>query len=159
MREHVYVRVYGSLRVFSSARSVVAFEITPITDYNELTFHFLDVISNHLRNTQGSPGQVKAEQKQAQVNNNNFNNSNSFANPNEAQGSGGGENGFSAIQQRVLSIFSRDTSDTGCSITQVAQELAGTNLMDIRRAVDFLTEEGHLYSTIDDDHFKATNSA
>jgi replication factor A2 len=25
-----------------------------------------------------------------------------------------------------------------------------------REAVEFLTNEGHLYSTIDDDHFKAT---
>jgi hypothetical protein len=43
-----YVRVIGNMRSFIDARSVLAFRVMPITDYNEVTYHFLDVIHVHL---------------------------------------------------------------------------------------------------------------
>jgi hypothetical protein len=36
------------MRSFIDARSVLAFRVMPITDYNEVTYHFLDVIHVHL---------------------------------------------------------------------------------------------------------------
>jgi hypothetical protein len=47
------VRVIGHLRSFMSKRNVMAFRIIPITDFNELTMHFLEVIHAHLYNTRG----------------------------------------------------------------------------------------------------------
>jgi len=49
-REGVYVRVVGHLRSFNNKRSVVGFRIQPIRDYNEITFHLLEVIYVHLYN-------------------------------------------------------------------------------------------------------------
>ena len=39
-----YVRVYGHLRVFQGARNVIAFNMRPVTDFNEITYHFLEVV-------------------------------------------------------------------------------------------------------------------
>jgi hypothetical protein len=51
--EGSYVRVFGNLRPTPGGRSVVGFQLLPITDFNEITFHYLEVIAVHLRNTQG----------------------------------------------------------------------------------------------------------
>ena len=47
-REDTYVRVAGYIKSFQETRSVIAFNITPIRDFNELTYHLLDVIHSHL---------------------------------------------------------------------------------------------------------------
>ena len=39
-----YVRVYGHVRVFQGVRSVIAFNLRPVTDFNEVTYHFLEVV-------------------------------------------------------------------------------------------------------------------
>lgn len=159
LREGMYVRVFGNLRTFTSTRSVVAFQLQPVTDFNEITYHLLEIIHSHLLVTRGAPGaQVKPEQKSYQPMSNMGGGMQSNQ-PNNFTAMSGGDNGqFSNVQQRVLDIFSRDQSDAGSSISAVCNEMSGVSMSDIRSAVDFLTEEGHLYSTIDDDHFKATHS-
>lgn len=43
-------------------------------------------------------------------------------------------------------------------ITTLCSHLgANVSEAEIRNAIDFLSSEGHLYSTIDEDHFKATS--
>jgi hypothetical protein len=41
-----YVRVYGNLRSFQGKTNVVAFSVRPVTDFNEVTYHSLEV-SHH----------------------------------------------------------------------------------------------------------------
>ena len=57
-KEGAIVRVIGNMRAFNNMKSVVAYSIQPITDYNEYTFHFLEVIHTHLRFTKGAPPQA-----------------------------------------------------------------------------------------------------
>ena len=48
--------------------------------------------------------------------------------------------------------------DEGVKIDVVVQQLNGRfTEAQVREAVEHLVNEGHLYSTIDDDHFKSTN--
>jgi replication factor A2 len=42
------------MRAFNQVRSIVAFHIQPLTDFNEYTFHFIEVVHTHLRNTKGA---------------------------------------------------------------------------------------------------------
>ena len=53
-REGAVVRVIGQMRAFNQVRSIVAFHIQPLTDFNEYTFHFIEVVHTHLRNTKGA---------------------------------------------------------------------------------------------------------
>ena len=48
-REDTYVRVCGHLKSFQDNKcSIIAFSINPIKDFNEITYHMLDVIHAHL---------------------------------------------------------------------------------------------------------------
>ena len=47
------MRVIGQLRSFNNSKSVVAYSIVPITNFNEYTFHFIDVVHTHLKHTKG----------------------------------------------------------------------------------------------------------
>lgn len=48
IRENIYVRVHGHVRVFGGKRSVVAFRVAPLADINEVTTHILEVIHAHI---------------------------------------------------------------------------------------------------------------
>lgn len=50
-----YVRLIGHLQSFNGEKSLVAFRVIPITDFNEVTFHHLEVIQVHLANTRPAP--------------------------------------------------------------------------------------------------------
>ena len=52
------VRVTGHLRSFQGQRSMIAFGIAPVTDFNEITYHLMDVVYTHLAITKGVGGQV-----------------------------------------------------------------------------------------------------
>jgi len=155
--ENTYVRVVGNLREFNGGLHVVGFTLLPIKDFNEITFHNLEVISVHLLNTKGPPGGAAPVTGTQQASG-----AQGFsAAPAAAAGGAGGGGGASSggdLQQQVLKIFEADGSDTGASIDSVASQFPNATKAAIREAVEFLSDEGHLYSTVDEDHYKSTNA-
>jgi replication factor A2 len=62
-------------------------------------------------------------------------------------------------QDTVMAYFqSYAHNDIGCTIANCVEAMAPQGVTDaqVRTAVDNLVNEGHLYSTIDDEHYKAT---
>lgn len=59
----MYVRVYGRLAYFHNRITVAAFAIRPITDYNEITHHYLEAIYVHLTFTKPSKVKHKIKKK------------------------------------------------------------------------------------------------
>ena len=48
-RENTYVRVIGHLKSFrENSRSLIAYSLNPVMDFNEITYHMIDVIHSHL---------------------------------------------------------------------------------------------------------------
>ena len=48
-RENTYVRVIGHLKSFrENSRSLIAYSLNPVVDFNEITYHMIDVIHSHL---------------------------------------------------------------------------------------------------------------
>lgn len=48
-RENTYVRAVGHLKSFKeNSRSLIAFSLSPVLDFNEITHHMLDIIHSHL---------------------------------------------------------------------------------------------------------------
>ena len=67
--------------------------------------------------------------------------------------------GFTRIQCLVLAEFSKSTDDAGSDINDVIHALEYDGHVrdnQVREAVEYLAMEGHLYSTIDEEHFKST---
>ena len=95
-------------------------------------------------------------------------------------GGGGGQSFGNAKQDLVYKMVSSCTRDEGLqrdevsqfeiqlqlnietkliALCQVAQQLNGKmSKKEVNDALDYLSGEGHIYSTIDDDHFKALDS-
>ena len=52
-RENVYVRVYGSIRVFKEERAIVGNNVKEIEKHDEISNHFLQVFVAHNIRTKG----------------------------------------------------------------------------------------------------------
>eukprot|EP00270_Netrium_digitus_P004676 TRINITY_DN1595_c0_g3_i2.p1 TRINITY_DN1595_c0_g3~~TRINITY_DN1595_c0_g3_i2.p1 ORF type:complete len:316 (+),score=67.26 TRINITY_DN1595_c0_g3_i2:278-1225(+) len=172
--EGSYVRVFGHLRSFNGKRNIVAFSIRRVTDFNELTFHQLecvfvhclhnkDKIKNSSTATAGggfrggnetrvggaaAAGYLQRPTTQSTV----------------TQGEGGASTASGqgeTLQQRILKIYEEpqawENNDAGLHYDHVVTRLPMFSKAQIRQAIDFLVNEGLLYSTIDDNHFKHTS--
>ncbi|XP_067093714.1 replication protein A 32 kDa subunit [Osmerus mordax] len=154
---NTYVKVSGNLRSFQNHRSVVAFNVRPLEDMNEITSHMLEVVQAHMmlgkpQSTMGGGGGMNTSMIP-------------ISKPGMG-GVGGGysgasdmsANGLSPSQNQVLRLIRSCQDAQGISIQDLKQRLGGISLAVIKQAVEFLSNEGHIFSTIDEDHFKSTDS-
>lgn len=168
--ENDYVRVFGSVRSFKGVRNIVSFKIEKLTDMNEMTLHLIEVMHAHLaiqkRHLGGGGGQAGG----------------SFGSSSAGVGSGGGggysytasttsnftpmdtgnmssihDQGLSGVQKQVYEVITSFKSEMGISSSEIRGILTAVSQNEVKKAIDFLADEGHIYSTIDDDHFKSTS--
>lgn len=153
-----YVKVSGNLRSFQNHRSVVAFGVRPLEDMNEITSHMLEVVQAHMM----------LSKPQSSLGGGVSSNDTPMSRPSVERtgGMGGGyagandmtNNGLSANQNQVLSLIRSCPDQQGISIQDLKQRLSGISLAVIKQAVEFLSNEGHIFSTIDEDHYKSTDN-
>lgn len=169
LSEGRWVRINGRINHFGGRCSINVFNVIPITDFNEITHHFLEVIYAHLVNTQppkqnnnngngmggGNNNQWNNNQNNQQQNNNNGNQWN-----NNGNGGGMGGGGPQTLKQKVMAIIGRPQwtqSETGCNVETIFNALTNEDVNEIRTAIDDLSNEGMIYSTLDDDHYKSSS--
>uniref|UniRef100_A0A8P4KS92 Replication protein A C-terminal domain-containing protein n=1 Tax=Dicentrarchus labrax TaxID=13489 RepID=A0A8P4KS92_DICLA len=147
-----YVKVTGSLRSFNGQRSLLAMDIRCIKDLNEITSHMLEVVQAHMQ-LFGKAFDV---------------NMNPTTVPQSGRvlshgGGGGGHpegvlpNGLSTIQGQVLHVIRRFSVGVGISLRDLKIQLDHLSIRDIRDSLAFLVNEGHVFTTIDDHHFKSSD--
>jgi len=155
-REDTYVRVLGHMKSFNEGqvRSVIAFLITPIRDFNEITFHMLEVIYSSMMIKRINGGGMK------QIGGNMMQTPNRKANTGagmeQYNNSGGMETGLTGTNKMVYNHILACQNETGISIQELQNKVRQFNGNQIRTALEWLSNEGHIYSTIDDDHFRST---
>ncbi|KAK7887271.1 hypothetical protein WMY93_026892 [Mugilogobius chulae] len=157
-----YVKVSGNLRSFQNHRSVVAFSVRPLEDMNEITSHMLEVVHAHMAlckpQAMTSAGGMNSSMTPMSRTN--------MGNVGTMGGMGSGysgannmvNNGLSASQNQVLSLIRSCPDQQGISIQDIKQRLSGMSINIIKQAVEFLSNEGHIFSTIDEDHYKSTDN-
>ncbi|XP_013778721.1 replication protein A 32 kDa subunit-like [Limulus polyphemus] len=157
--ENTYLRVYGGLRTFKGKRLLNAFKVTPVTNLNEVTMHILEVV-----HTSMAIAVMDSQNAQA------MSTTGFIAEPpgNTQMGmniSGGAMLadvgsmfGLDRNQQLVFRAISAATSEEGISFQHLCESLKSLTPSVIRKVVEFLSNEGHIYTTTDDDHYKATDS-
>ncbi|KAI8391003.1 uncharacterized protein BYT42DRAFT_555231 [Radiomyces spectabilis] len=134
-----YVRVAGRINSFNHKTSVVAFLIRPITDFNEISYHFLDAVYTHVNLTKGS--------RDSHMQRADYSQSSAVASGNQ-------------VHNRVLETLKeyRD-NDEGAHVEEIIQKLQSVCTEgQVREAIEYLTNEGHCYQTIDENHIKSTDS-
>eukprot|EP00271_Cylindrocystis_brebissonii_P015782 TRINITY_DN38793_c0_g1_i1.p1 TRINITY_DN38793_c0_g1~~TRINITY_DN38793_c0_g1_i1.p1 ORF type:complete len:315 (+),score=78.22 TRINITY_DN38793_c0_g1_i1:468-1412(+) len=183
IRENTYIRIYGHIRSMEGKLTLQAFTIRPVRDANETTFHNLECIFVHMSNTKGEPGaaapvqaamagmttpqatrpggprngvSAPLHQPQPQPSY-----GNQYAAPPQEASSTGNGSTLTDLQGRLLAAYEDPNvqmREEGMSFREAAGKVPGFSLADVKKAVDFLVNEGHLYSTVDDEHFKSTNT-
>lgn len=143
-----YVRVYGNLRSLGDSRNIIAFSVRPLTTHNEITSHMLDVVKASLyhrkKNKVTTMGGMVTASNGNPATNTNGNSDNSL--------------GLNPNQNKVYGALKKATSDIGMSINEVLNQIGGSmSYKEIKNAIEFLSNEGHIYSTIDDEHYKLTD--
>ncbi|XP_072884531.1 replication protein A 32 kDa subunit [Hemitrygon akajei] len=147
-----YVKVAGHLRSFQNKKSLVAFKIMPLEDMNELTSHMLEVVQAHLllNKPQSVPGGSLALHSSVR---NEAGPVGIYAGANDAL-----MNGLTSQQSQVLNLIRNCREQEGMSIDCMKRTLKNMNIVAIKQAVEFLSNEGHIYSTVDEDHFRSTDA-
>jgi replication factor A2 len=163
-----FLKIVGALRDFEGRKSVLIYDINPLTDWNELTHHLFQVMFVHMQNTRGPvPGSQAAKSA-----------SGSGAAPNnlfQGRGTpmGGGQHGQSsgAIHAQpdqnagpkalLLKAFVDSQDYEGISLEHCKAFLQQNNVVNvndhlIRTIVQELSEEGTIYSTTDEFHYALT---
>jgi len=137
---NTYVRVCGLIRAFGGKRTVNCHKMMAIPDLNELTCHMLEVIYASAGSQQSASG------------------GNTGGAGASDMGDGAQIPGLTSLQSQVQMIIRKAQSDKGCSVTEICDSMRSVAPKAIRDAIEFLSVEGLIYSTIDDEHYQATDS-
>eukprot|EP00108_Taenia_solium_P003696 TsM_000156100 transcript=TsM_000156100 gene=TsM_000156100 len=140
LRELTYIRVYGHVRSFQGDINVVAFKVFPVIDMNEITCHIMETIYARMLHAKAASSQSR-EDITAKDSTTNLVTS---------------IRGLTALQSQVLSCVRAALDDNGVTVSQICEKLRGVPEKQIRDDLDFLSAEGHVYSTVDDNHFRVT---
>ncbi|KFQ20182.1 Replication protein A 32 kDa subunit, partial [Merops nubicus] len=145
-----YVKVAGHLRSFQNKKSLVAFKIMPLENMNEFTTHILEIVNAHMILRNNLMSASRAPQSFSSM----------------GMGDVGGYtgagnlpvNGLTAHQSQVLNLIKNCPVPEGMSLQELKVQLHNMSMSTIKQAVEFLSSEGHIYSTVDDDHYKSTDA-
>lgn len=144
--EGSYVRVVGPVRSIEGKRQLKAFKVFPVTNLNELSLHLAEVVHANMALRVGfTPSSSKFEPMDTS--------NNSFL------GAGASNLGLNPQQKLVYEAIRECTTSIGIGLDEICSKLKSMNKNSIRDVVDFLANEGHIFTTMDDEHYKATDSA
>jgi len=166
-----YVRIYGHLRQWNAKNSVLSLRIKPVTDFNEITYHNLEVIYAHLY---GEKGLLPQEQTRSESNSSSQSYSNDNKQIQNSQSSAvvrdepvdyGNEESYtndapapnseiSAVVRRTIKQLS-SKSQHGVKVDNVITQIGNNySQAEIRHAIQELLDEGVVYNTITEEYLK-----
>lgn len=147
-----YVKIHGKVSEGNGVRAVVATHVQKINDFNLLSFHALDALHCHLIATQGLPPSSinQSDAYQQPIKQSPYGTTPSMNAPQSSYG------GRANDRDRVLAAFNAAIGEIGASVFAVADSTK-LPLMRIREIVRELSEEGMVYVTQDEDHYKSVD--
>ncbi|KAK7020551.1 N-alpha-acetyltransferase 25, NatB auxiliary subunit [Favolaschia claudopus] len=153
LKEPVYVRVTGTIKMHNNKRHIAVSNIRLVKDSNEVYFHILEVISMAVIAQKGLPSQPHSEhqQQQQQQQPGAANSQSAYSiqsRSNQAQ------KYFSALADEVMHYLqTTPSSDEGMFVGDIAKAL-NCNAIELSNTVDKLIDDGHVYTTVDDSHIQ-----
>ncbi|XP_010261781.1 PREDICTED: replication protein A 32 kDa subunit A [Nelumbo nucifera] len=163
IQDGMYVEIHGHLKGFQGKRQLVAFSVRPVTDFNQITHHFIQCIYVHTYNTKLQKMQGGTSQMVNPVLNTPLQNGSkgyqAAAIPNQFSGQFSSD-GLKGIDQMVLDYLQQPSNlaqEKGVHRDEIARQLK-IPLDKIMESIRSLEEEGLIYSTIDECHYKSTGN-
>lgn len=146
-REHVYLKIVGTLKDYDGRKMVLADAIRPLSTANEISHHFLEVVYQGEMHKKGGDMKMGGAAVHGFAGTPIMNRGAPLAS--------GGNDGDSALRQAVIRGFTGD--ENGVSVFTVVNELRGQYTEEmIRKEITYLQSEGRLYSTIDEEHYNVS---
>ena len=143
-------RVIGSVRTQQDKRYLMCFKVLPILDEVELDAHKLEIEHNKLLIR-------KMIDKENAAIGANYGLSNSMVSSGTTAPSGASFG--NSKQDSVYKMVQGCDREEGISRDELNQNLSGKmSRKEVDDALEYLSNEGHIYSTTDEDHFKTTDS-
>ncbi|OCH92239.1 replication protein A subunit RPA32 [Obba rivulosa] len=153
--EGIYIRVTGTLKIFGQKRYINATTLRPVTDPNEIEFHFLEAMMVTKILEKGRPplpGEKPRTSANGHADNSAYSKQHSSApsNPQWAQ--------LPELQRRIVDYMAAQPPiPEGIHARNIASAIPGGNATAIAfacsGALDDLMDSGFIYSTIDDSHY------
>lgn len=142
--ENQYVKVFGIIKSLQGEKIVQAFRILPIKELNQVTHHMLECMNASIHYSQKSNDSTMQFNESTMQNN--------TRNDESA--------GLSSCHTMVSNLIKQCHSSEGIHINDIFDEksLRSFGKNKIKDALEFLSTEGHIYSTIDDEHYKSTEA-
>ncbi|TFK98931.1 hypothetical protein BDV98DRAFT_552046 [Pterulicium gracile] len=150
---HQYVCVHGSLKMFGSQRYINATNVRKATPYQ--FYHWLlETMVIKLTLERGPPPRP-GQAPQSRPPGIGGNASSAYAAQSAPQQTQSGMVQFakcSPLQKKIAHYLLNQSSDDGTHVSLIAQHVGG-DPMEISAALEGLLEDGHVYTTVDDEHF------
>jgi replication factor A2 len=143
-----YIKVIGQVKIFAGKTHVVAHRVSQMQSLNELIAHSIECVYASL-----------LIRKQEETNGTSDNNHHvSTGNGHQTQQTSTISNGFTPVQNAVLNVLKIVTTVVGLSVTEICKQLKQYSENQVKQALEFLSGEGHIFSTTDDNHYRAASS-
>lgn len=144
LKENIYVKVIGQVKDYEGKKMVLANSVRPLSSGNEVTHHFLQVVHS-------AEKFKRADSIVAQPISNTGVGFASNAPMAQAQTGGG-----NSLKDKVLQFIQTadDGGETGVNVNTCIKAMTEYSEADIRKAISDCAEEGEIYSTISEDHYK-----
>lgn len=155
----MYVRVNGHLKSFQGVRQVAAFSVRPVVNFDEIPFHFIDCIHHHLRSKLKMEGTISTDPPASDsslktpVRNTSNGSQAPSSTPAYAQYGVDGLKDCDKLVIDYLQQHSDMSDDRGIHANELSRELK-LPLDKIMLSLRTLGDDGLVYSTIDDFHYK-----
>ena len=127
----------------------MVFKVFPVQNEEEMDAHKLEIEYHKLLIRKMN------DKENAAIGANNYGLSNSMMTSSASSGASFGNAKYDAIYKMVSGC----DREEGISRDELSQNLQGKmGRKDVDEGLEFLSNEGHIYSTVDEDHFKTTDS-
>lgn len=158
----MYVSLVGHLRTVKNNTEIVAFNVRPVSNFDEVTLHYVECIHQHMQNKKSQPRGDSLSQSQVAESSQSTpvkSESNGFhSSPPNQFSMQMSVDGLKDIDQRVLDYLQQPASlaqEKGVHRDEIARHLK-LSMDKIMQSITCLEDEGLIYSTIDEFHFKST---
>jgi len=163
-KDHLYVKVVGTIKEYNGARSILAASIRPLSTGNELAHHFLEVVfSGEKYKQKGTIVQPASPMMGITSSSGGVGFSGSGGSGSGSKRpmmvQGGRESSGDGLRDTVMKFIQEhgESMDVGVSIQSCMSYLPQHSEAEMRSAIDHLAAEGMIYSTVNDDTFKSAN--
>ncbi|PSR91709.1 Replication protein A subunit A like [Actinidia chinensis var. chinensis] len=164
IQDGMYLRVNGRLKIFQGKRQLFAFSVRPVTNFDEIAFHFIECIHFHLQNSRAKlQGDTTTQPRPVNPSQNTgvHDRSNGYQKSPSSQLSAQlSVDGLKGFDQMVIDYLQQPANyerEKGVHRDELSQKLK-IPMEKIMESIRTLEEEGLIYSTIDEYHFKSTTS-